>query len=70
MMMRHERRREARGYGGAPTRDRGVSFVLAWRSRYSQGELLHGVTVRLMLMSPSPNSWPGATVTTCLSSLS
>jgi hypothetical protein len=27
---------------GAPTRDRGVSFALAWRSRYFQGELLHG----------------------------
>jgi hypothetical protein len=27
---------------GALTRDRGVSFALAWRSRYSQGELLHG----------------------------
>jgi hypothetical protein len=27
---------------GAPTRDRGVSFALAWRSRYSQRELLHG----------------------------
>jgi hypothetical protein len=26
----------------APTRDRGVSFALAWRSRYSLGELLHG----------------------------
>jgi hypothetical protein len=43
MMMRQERRREARGYGGGPpTRDRGVSFALAWRSRYSKGELLHG----------------------------
>lgn len=43
MMTRQERRREARGYGGgSPTRDRGVSFALVWRSRYSQGELLHG----------------------------
>jgi hypothetical protein len=62
--MRQERRREARGYGGgAPTRDRGVSFALAWRSRYSQGELLHGgdskthVDVTVAEFLAGNNSW-------------
>ena len=42
MTMRQEKEGGARLRRAAPTRDRGVSFALVWRSRYSQGELLHG----------------------------
>jgi hypothetical protein len=61
-MMRQERR-EARGYGGG-RRQEIVACRLCWLGDHGtlREDCFMGLRVRLMLMPPSPNSWPGTTV--------